>query len=93
VGGGIEFDWDDANIRHLNRHRVSPHEFEEVIGGDPFDLEYLNVNGEDRFKIVGATLSGRVLIGVWTPREGRIRPVTAYEASRKYLEMYYERGG
>ena len=28
--GGIEFDWDAENARHLKRHRVTPDEFEET---------------------------------------------------------------
>jgi len=35
---GIEFDWDEANIGHVARHRVLPEEAEQVILGDPVDL-------------------------------------------------------
>ena len=30
-GSEIEFDWDEANIGHVARHRVLPEEAEQVI--------------------------------------------------------------
>jgi len=88
VAVGVEFDWDEANIRHLRRHRITAKEFEEVILNEPLDLEFQTENGEPRYKSLGATNGGRVLIAVWTVREGRIRAVTAYGAARVYQELY-----
>ena len=88
VNGGIEFDWDADNLRHLKRHRVSPQEFEDLMHGDPLYLEYEAENDEERYKVPGATRAGRVLIAVWTPREGKVRAVTAYRAGRIYQELY-----
>ena|SRR5260370_887514 len=36
VSGGIEFDWDATNTRHLKSHRVTADEFEELMRGDQF---------------------------------------------------------
>jgi uncharacterized DUF497 family protein len=93
VDGGIEFDWDAENIRHLKRHRVTPDEFEEVIDGDPLYLEYQARGGEERYKVLGTTKAGRVLIAIWTPRGGRVRAVTAYRASHVYQHLYWETRG
>jgi uncharacterized DUF497 family protein len=71
VGGGIEFDWDANNTKHLKRHRVTPAEFEELIAGDPLFLEYAVENGEERFKVLGATKLGRVRIAVWSCGTGK----------------------
>jgi uncharacterized DUF497 family protein len=90
VGGGIEFDWDAVNTRHLKRHRVTPTEFEELVSGDPFYLEYQAENHEQRYKVLGLTKARRVPIGVWTPRDGRVRAITAYAASRTYRDLYRE---
>jgi len=49
--GGIDFDWDAENLRHLKRHRVTPEEFEEVVTGDPV---YLELPGGER----GGTIPG-----------------------------------
>jgi uncharacterized DUF497 family protein len=84
----IAFDWDEANIAHLKRHRVSAEEFEEVIKNDPLDLDHDSVSGEDRYRSLGETNRGRVLIVVWTFRRGRIRAITAYRARRSYVRLY-----
>lgn len=78
----LPFDWDQENVRHLRRHRVTPAEFEQVLLNDPLDMETQNEAGEERFKSIGITDSGRVLIAVWTYRNGKIRAVTAYRASQ-----------
>ena len=89
VDGGIEFDWDAENTRHLNRHRVTTDEFEEIVTGDPAYVEY-QAGDEERYKVLCATKSGRILIAVWTPREGKVRAITAYGASRVYQKLYWE---
>jgi uncharacterized protein len=88
VSGPIEFDWDEHNTSHLLEHRVSRVEFEEVILGDPLDLEFQVENSEERYKALGMTETGRLLIGVWTPRDGRVRAVTAYDAGAAYKKLF-----
>jgi uncharacterized DUF497 family protein len=90
ASGGIEFDWDAVNTRHLKRHRVTPAEFEELMNGDPFHVEYQMLNDEQRYKVLGVTKAGRMLIGIWTPRGERVRDITAYAASRVYRDLYRE---
>jgi uncharacterized DUF497 family protein len=93
VDGGIEFDWDARNTRHLKNHRVTTKEFEELMTGDPVYLEYQARNDEERYKVLGVTKAGRVLIGVWTQRHGKVRVVTAYAANRIYRDLYWETYG
>lgn len=93
MAGGIEFDWDAENIRHLERHGVARDEFEEMMGGDPVYLGYQTRDNEERYKVLGATRAGRVLIAVWTPRCGRVRAVTAYRAGRVGQKLYWETRG
>jgi uncharacterized DUF497 family protein len=88
ASGGIEFDWDAGNTRHLKRHRVTPAEFEELMNGDPVYVEYQAQSDEHRYKVLGVTKAGRVLIGIWTPKEEKVRAVTAYAASRLYRDLY-----
>jgi len=90
VAGRVEFDWDEANIRHLKTHGVSPGEFEQLIAGEPLDMEYQVENDEERHKSLGRTDAGRVVIAVWTVRHGRIRAITAYPANRRYQRLYWE---
>lgn len=44
----IEFDWDDANIRHVARHNVLPEEAEQVVLNNPVDLGMEIIEGEER---------------------------------------------
>lgn len=85
----VEFQWDAGNLRHLKRHRVSPEEFEQVILNEPLDLEYETEEGEGRFKSLGVTNSGRILVVVWTARSGRVRAITAYPAAKQYRELFW----
>lgn len=86
--GDLFFDWDRENIRHLRRHRVAPEEFEQVLMNEPMDIENQNEAGEERFKSIGVTDTGRALVAVWTFRKGRVSAVTAYRAS-KFDEKQY----
>lgn len=67
-----------------------PNEFEELVIGEPLYLEYQPNSGEERYKVLGVTNAGRVLLGIWTPREGKVRAVTAYGANRIYRDLYWK---
>ena len=81
VAGEIEFEWDDENTAHLAAHRVTPAEFEELMGNDPVDVNFEVIGDEDRYRSVGLTGGGRLVPAVWTIRDGRIRAITAFRAS------------
>ena len=86
----IEFDWDEANVRHVARHKVSPEEAEQVILNDPVDLGMEIVEREERYLNIGETIRGRVLLVVTTWREQRIRVVTAFEPIKRLTQIYYQ---
>jgi hypothetical protein len=46
VPDGIEFDWDEGNIKHLAVHDVTPVEFEQVLSNEPMDLDYELIDNE-----------------------------------------------
>jgi uncharacterized protein len=88
------FDWDEANIRHIAGHGVTPEEAEQVFNNDPSDPVLQMYKDEERYFQYGITDVYRVLVVVTTWRgEDLIRVVTAYPAPpairRKYLR---ERG-
>ena len=91
LGGGIEFDWDEANIGHLAAHNVMPQEFEELLNNDPLDLDYEAINGEQRFRSTGLTNRGRFLTVVWTVRHGKVRAITAFAAGVAEKRAFLER--
>jgi uncharacterized protein len=92
-GPEIEFDWDEANIGHVARHRVRPEEVEQVILNDPVDLGIEIIEGEERYLNVGATERGRILLVVTTWREHRVRVVTAFEPIKRLVRFYYQERG
>jgi uncharacterized DUF497 family protein len=86
----LKFDWDDENLQHIARHRVTAAEAEHVLAHPTIDIAVQQENGEERFKEAGTTANGRILEVVTTWRGGRIRVITAYDAS-SYVEREYHR--
>jgi len=96
----LNFDWDEANRNHLARHNVTPQEAEEVILGDPLDIELQTAegsDGEERILHVGETHQGRILELVSTWRTGKVRVISAWDAPRQskldYLAEMRQRNG
>lgn len=93
VADQLVFDWDEANIGHVARHKVTPQEVEQVFANDPMDLGADVVEGEERYTGVGHTNRFRVLVLVWTMRGEATRPITAFDASERLATRYLaERG-
>lgn len=86
----VQFDWDDANIRHVRRHSVAPSEAEECYRNDPLILEEQSVNGELRYLALGETDIFRRLAFVFTLRGSQVRFITAYPMTRRQQELYDE---
>jgi len=82
------FDWDDANTLHVAEHDVEPEEAEEVMLGDPLDAGFDVVDGEERWAYIGETNERRILRVVITPRNDRIRVVTAFEPPLRSKRLY-----
>jgi uncharacterized DUF497 family protein len=91
VAGGIEFDWNDENRKHLAAHKVTPSEFEQLLNNDPVDLDYERIDHEDRYRSVGLTNGGRLLSVVWTIRNGKVRAITAFPAGTEDRKAFLER--
>jgi uncharacterized DUF497 family protein len=88
---GLSFDWDAANLDHIARHDVTPEEAEQVIVGDPLDIEMQIADGssdEERLQQIGETAKGRILQLVTTWRRGKVRVISAWDAP-KQLRLYY----
>jgi hypothetical protein len=82
------FDWDEANIRHLAAHGVTPMEAEEALFHEPLDLDAQIRGGEQRSTHLGETNAGRILFVIVTWRGDSIRVVTAYPAKLKWRRLY-----
>jgi uncharacterized DUF497 family protein len=74
----------------LGGPQVTPAEFEQVLNNDPLDLDYEVIDGEERYRSVGLTNSGRFLRVAWTVRNGKVRAVTAFRASASNKKAFLE---
>lgn len=83
------FSWDDGNVGHIARHGLTPDEVEEALL-DPrrTGAPARNTAGERRWAVLGATISGRVLLVVFTRRAGLVRVITARAASATQRRRY-----
>ena len=93
MASDLVFDWDEANTAHIASHDVTPAEVEQVFANDPMDLEAQVVDGEERYAAVGHTDRLRVLVLLWAMRGDAIRPITAFDASRRVAERYFSEKG
>lgn len=84
----LSFDWDSGNTRHIARHGIAHDEVEEVFANDPADIGFETVEGEGRWSAIGHTNSLRILVVVWTMRDTAIRPITAFETSKRLRDAY-----
>ncbi len=88
---GELFDWDSANIDHIAEHDVTPEEAEEVVLGDPMEMDSdKSASGENRWTYVGETIQGRILQVVIAIRSEKIRVVTAFEPIRRFKLLYLQ---
>jgi uncharacterized DUF497 family protein len=89
----IDFDWDEANLRHIALHNVRPEEAEFAIQNDPLELAYEVEEEEERVVDLGATHSGRIMMLVSTWRGERVRVVTACDAPKVMRTRYLAQRG
>jgi uncharacterized protein len=87
----MEFEWDAAKAAaNLAKHGVG---FPEAMGvfGDPLEVtiaDPAHSRQEARFVSVGLSEAGRLLVVVYTEREGRIRIISAREAAPRERRHY-----
>ena len=86
----MEFDWDDANLKHIARHGIAPEEAEDAVLIEPLEADVQEHGREHRVLCFGRTRSGRLWTVLYTERRGKIRVVTAYEMSKRQQRMYVE---
>jgi uncharacterized DUF497 family protein len=91
--GDTMFEWDDANVQHIARHDVTPGEAEQAVTIAAIELDYENIEGEERVRLIGITAKARLLTVVITVRYDRIRVVTAYPATRSQERIYFNSAG
>ena len=87
----LQFEWDEYNISHIAEHDVTPEEAEQVLLGDPLEVDFdPNRNGEERWTYLGETARGRILTVIMTLRDEMMRVVTAFDAESRDKLVYLE---
>ena len=89
----ISFDWDQANVAHIRRHRVTPEEVEQALRNDPVEMDYAIADGEERWTSIGHTNSLRVLSVIWTLRGEAMRVITARQTAKTARLAYLRSKG
>jgi len=85
------FDWDEGNRnKNWEEHRVSDAECEQVFFNQPLlispDMEHSEA--EERYYIFGRTDQGRRLFVVVTPRQDKLRVISARDMTKHERAWY-----
>jgi uncharacterized DUF497 family protein len=91
-GVWVDFEWDDRNRSHVERH-IAPEALEAALEyGAPALLGFQVIDGELR-RMAGATApDGRVWVVIYVVKGSRVRPITAFPANEARRQLY-ENGG
>jgi len=87
---GVDIEFDPVKAQsNLQKHKVSFSHAEQALR-DPgaLTIEDPDSVGEQRFITLGMDALGRILVVVHTPREDRIRLISARRASKGEMEQY-----
>ena len=88
TGAVTQFVWDEHNREHVRDHGVEPDDAEDALRDpDAIGVEAEN-RGERRWAVLGTTEHGRLLLVVFTRRDGSIRVITARPASARDARRY-----
>ena len=89
AGADAWFDWDDGDRYKIDDHRVAVEEAEEaLLDPDGIRTDVYNSGRERRRGFIGATVADRVLFIAYTMRAGRVRVVTARDATEAERRRY-----
>jgi uncharacterized DUF497 family protein len=87
----METEWDPAKARaNLRKHRVR---FADAVTAlEDVHTVSIRDEGEDeeRWISIGMDSLGRILVVVYTWRNGRVRPISARLATRREVQQYEE---
>ena len=80
-----EFEWDDANVTHIERHHFTPEEVEEIFLSD-YKIRRAR---QQRYIALGETLDGRLALVVFRRLpKGRIRVITVRDMTHSENRMF-----
>ena len=85
----LGFDWNEANLGKLKKHKVTQEEAEDIFYLFPLiDEGAYEKKGEKRYRCLGVTNRGKYLASFFTIRQGLIRNISVRPMSKKEKETY-----
>ncbi len=85
-----EFEWDENNIDHIARHKVSPDEVEDVAFDDK---PWIKKGRKGTRYMLGYSVAGRYLFVVYVLKgNGLARVITAMDMDEQTKKLYKRRG-
>jgi uncharacterized DUF497 family protein len=87
----VEFEWDDAKAKSNHvKHGVS-FDYAKLVFDDPhlIDRPDETVNYDEERTIATGMVQGRMIVVVFTMRDGRCRLISARKATRNEQQDYY----
>lgn len=86
-----EFEWDENNIEHIARHRVTPEDVEEVAFDDEPYIRKIKKSAIN--EMLGQTASGRYLKIIYVIKEKHGARVITARDMNDWERKYYRRRG
>ncbi|MBI2954401.1 MAG: BrnT family toxin [Chloroflexi bacterium] len=85
-----KFQWDKGNLEHIGKHEVDAAECEQVFFNRPLVINQDETHSqtEERFRALGQTNAGRLLVMIFTVRNSQIRVITARDQSKKERDEF-----
>ncbi len=91
----VAFEWNQGNLKHIQRHRVNYKECEQVFFNKPLLIyeDKAHSEAEKRFNILGLTNRHRLIFLTFTVRNKKIRVISARDQNKKERGKLQKVGG
>lgn len=85
----LVFDWDQGNLEHIKKHKVTYNECEDVFYNDPIYFEDTKHSAdEERHLAYGVTNDEKLVTIVFTIRNGKVRIISGRKQNKKEKAIY-----
>ena len=94
-GHFVGFQWDEGNIdKNLVKHGVESWECEQIFFNKPLLVldDPKHSIREKRWAVFGKTDTGRLIVVIFTTRDGLIRVISARDMKKRERKFYNEKG-
>ncbi|MES2386908.1 MAG: BrnT family toxin [Bacteroidota bacterium] len=86
--------WDAGNLLHLSERPerdISENDVEEAVRDwNALIQKGRFEDGEQYFRLLGMTWKGRIIVVIFSERNGMLRPATVYPANKRLRASYFK---